>query len=292
MEESRNARQGLIAYLITASALAGLVTTALVVTGRPIETQFFLVALLMWAPGVASILVRIVRQEGFADVSFGLPRRGNRQELLVAWLWPLGVALVGYGTAWLAGVAHYEPPARLGSFPAIVQLPISIAISLTFATSVGSLFALGEELGWRGYMLTRMVTARWPRPILLSGLVWWAYHLPLILSGQYASGAYPALSAVLFGAGIIATSYVAARVRFKSGSIWPAVVLHASWNGVIQQTFDQFTRADRSQFWTGESGLLIVVALYLISLPLVAITCPVRRTPADDRAPTVRLLQL
>ena len=68
------------------------------------------------------------------------------------------------------------------------------------AQTIAAISATGEEIGWRGYMLTRLVDAKIPRPILVSGLIWWGWHAPLILSGQYASGPYPALSALLFGA--------------------------------------------------------------------------------------------
>jgi hypothetical protein len=42
--------------------------------------------------------------------------------------------------------------------------------------------AAGEEIGWRGYMLTRLVDAGIPRPVLASGLIWGLWHVPVVLA--------------------------------------------------------------------------------------------------------------
>ena len=77
----------------------------------------------------------------------------------------------------------------------------------------GTALALGEAVGWRGYMLTRLVDARLPRPVLLSGLIWATWHLPLVLSGQYAAGPYTVLSGVLF---ILVVNLSVGRNAFQS----------------------------------------------------------------------------
>ena len=68
---------------------------------------------------------------------------------------------------------------------------------LPFAVGMvdGLIFASGEEIGWRGYMLTRLIDAGVPRPVLTSGLIWGLWHVPLVLGGVYAAGPSPALSA-------------------------------------------------------------------------------------------------
>jgi membrane protease YdiL (CAAX protease family) len=95
----------------------------------------------------------------------------------------------------------------------------------------------------RGYMLTRLIDSSVPKPIFFSGLVWALWHVPLILSGQYASGSHPALSAVLFVGNVIGLGYVFAWLRLSSGSIWPCSWAHGVWNAVIQGPFDMSTTA-------------------------------------------------
>ena len=42
--------------------------------------------------------------------------------------------------------------------------------------------AFGEEVGWRGYMLPRLVIRmKIRRAVVLQGFIWWAWHLPLLV---------------------------------------------------------------------------------------------------------------
>ncbi|MFO0571924.1 MAG: hypothetical protein U0263_40240 [Polyangiaceae bacterium] len=158
------ARRGLAVYLGATVVLSGVVIQRLLASGAPIASQPWLVFALMWSPGVASLVTRAVLREGFADVSFRLPARGWRSELLLAWLWPLGVGCIAYGLAWATKLETFA--ARNHLFGASMSTPVafalSIAVSLTIATVFGAVFALGEELGWRGYMLTRLIDAGVP----------------------------------------------------------------------------------------------------------------------------------
>jgi membrane protease YdiL (CAAX protease family) len=158
-----------------------------------------------------------------------------------------------------------------------------LGLNLTIGTLVSSATAAGEEIGWRGYMLTRLIDAGLRRPVLASGLIWGAWHMPLILTGQYASSRMPALSAILFLLDILAFAYLAAKLRLESGSVWPAVLLHGSWNTLIQGVFDRST--DGSPFLLGESGILVVAFDILFVVLLVRGTWTVKRAPQDPPTP-------
>jgi membrane protease YdiL (CAAX protease family) len=283
------ARRGLAVYLAGVIFGSAICEGLLFRTGEPIEKHPLIVLALMWTPGLASIVARLALREGFKDVSFSLRGRHVRRMLLLGWTWPLAVGLVAYGLAWTSGLDGFAPPAmsKLGleHAGALTKLATSIGINLTLGTVVGAIAAEGEEIGWRGYMLTRLIDAGVPRPILVSGLIWASWHVPLIVSGQYAAGPHPALSAVLFVFCVTAAGYVAARVRLESGSVWPAVALHASWNALIQGTSDRFTRG--STIWTGESGILVVIVVVLFALAVVARPWPVRRSPDEEPGSTI-----
>ncbi len=91
--------------------------------------------------------------------------------------------------------------------------------------------------------------------------------MPLILSGQYATGPHSALSLFLFFVQIVASSYLIGYVRLKTGSIWPAVWAHALWNTVIQGVFDACTKGVSN--WVGESGMLTAIGALSLALLLV-----------------------
>jgi membrane protease YdiL (CAAX protease family) len=129
-------------------------------------------------------------------------------------------------------------------------------------------------------MLTRLADAGVPQPLLVSSLIWGAWHLPLVLSGQYAAGDDRALSATVFLVGVVGAGVVAGHLRLTTGSVWPAAVFHASWNAVIQGVFDASTRGGTT--WVGESGLLVAAVNLGLAAWLVRGRWPMRRAPGDE----------
>ena len=146
---------------------------------------------------------------------------------------------------------------------------VILAASATIGTLALTLTAAGEEIGWRGYMLTRLIDAGVPRPVLVSGLLWGLWHVPGTLTGVYATGPSPLLSAVLLMVTITSLGYVNGRMRLETGSVWPAIVVHAAWNSIIVGAFDSATTGAGAALWVGESGVLtaftLVVAAFLFS---------------------------
>jgi membrane protease YdiL (CAAX protease family) len=155
---------------------------------------------------------------------------------------------------------------------------IMLAVSTFISVFPNSLFAAGQEIGWRGYMLTRLIDAGMPRPILASGLIWGLWHVPLVLAGLYAAGSSPVLSAVLIMVTATSFSYLLARMRLETGSIWPAIVLHGAWNSIIQTAFDPATAAGAT-LWVGESGILTALALVAAAIIFSRGRWTIRRVP-------------
>jgi membrane protease YdiL (CAAX protease family) len=68
---------------------------------------------------------------------------------------------------------------------------------------------------------------------------------------------------------IIATGAMAAWLRLKSGSVWPAVMLHACHNAVIQWLFDSMTvETGRAAWFAGEFGVALAVISILVVIPI------------------------
>ena len=108
------------------------------------------------------------------------------------------------------------------------------------------------------------------------------------MSGQYASGPYPALSACVFLLNITALAYLAARLRLESGSVWPAIVVHAAWNAIIQGVFGASTQG--KSVWVGESGILVVLVNLVVVAMLVRGSWTVKRKPGETDPVVIRAL--
>lgn len=286
------ARRGLAIYFSVVVVLSAVLEYRVLSTREPIQKHPGLIFLLMWSPAAASVIARIAMREGFRDVSFRLGGRQGVRALIIAWFYPLLVGFAAYTTAWGARVARFAPPPlaslSLDRSPDWQRFSVLLVLTLTLATLVSILSAAGEEIGWRGYMLTRLIDAGAPRPVLLSGVIWACWHLPLILSGQYASSQKPVLSAGLFLIDVVAFAYLAARLRLDSGSVWPAIVIHASWNAIIQGVFDASTVG--GELWIGESGILNCVANVVLVALLVRGAWQPKRSPDEPYPQIVRAL--
>jgi membrane protease YdiL (CAAX protease family) len=203
--------------------------------------------------------------------------------VLLAWVYPIVVGLVAYGVAWATHLAQFQAPlsprSHLYVGSATPNLLASLLVSATLGTVLSCLSAFGEEVGWRGYMLTRLVTAGVPKPVFASGLIWALWHVPLILSGQYAAGSRPWLSATLFVIGVIAEGYLAAFLRLRCGSVWPTVVMHGAWNAIIQGTFDRATSG--TPLSVGESGWLTVMVSISFMLAVTRGVWTLQRRPGE-----------
>lgn len=286
MTVRERARRGLFVYFAFVLVGSGLCEGAMIAKGGLISDHLALAVANMWVPGLACIFARVWLKEGFDDVSFGFAGRYGPRMLALGWLAPVVIAAVAYGIAWGAHLETFAAPVSanplVASRPVVLRFALSLVLNVSLGTVVSAISAGGEELGWRGFMLTRLVDAQVPHPVVVSGLIWSAWHLPLIASGLYAAGPHPLLSCALFAVSTTAGGLIVARVRLESGSIWPAIAFHSSWNAVLQGTFDHFTlggnEARTTTIWTGESGILVVVTSVVVAALVAWKSWPARHT--------------
>jgi membrane protease YdiL (CAAX protease family) len=269
------ARRGLGIYFAVVVLLTGALDAAILALG--VDDLALLTALV---PATAAVVARLALREGVADVSFRVGGRRGWAAILLAPLFPGAVGLVAYGVAWATGLVPFAPPpaGAVTTKVALILLPSLVLNS-------------GEEIGWRGYMLTRLIDAGVPRPILASGLIWGLWHAPLVWGGVIPRGPSPALSTVVLVVMATAVGLVIARVRLETGSVWAAVALHLAWNTVIQEVFDPLAGLTAgtgagARLWVGETGLLTALVAVAAAVVCSRGRWTVRRRPPErDRAP-------
>ncbi|MBJ6360717.1 type II CAAX prenyl endopeptidase Rce1 family protein [Paenibacillus sp. GCM10012307] len=253
-ERIRSARRGLLVFFAMVIPLSILCYAML--TKYPI-----FVLLLMWAPGLSSIIARVALREGISDISLRLGGRRSLKTLPFVLLFPVVIGLIAYGLAWSTGLVQFATPDAFFKASPIAMFTVILLMQMVVGTAIGVISSAGEELGWRGYMTTRLIDARVPYPMLTGGIIWGVWHLPVMFIGSYASGPYPVLSVIFFMISVVSFGYIIGRIRLTTGSLWPAILLHASWNAVTQDVFDAFSHGDKALLWVGESGILVALAL-------------------------------
>jgi uncharacterized protein len=279
----RRARRGLgiyFAILLPLTILIQAVIISLDLDGgaNGMVAWLVLISALMFVPTISSVAARLILREGFGDVSFRFGGRRGRNVILLSLVFPVAVGIIAYGVGWATGLVGLRvPPVGWGGW--VVAIAVLSVLNVVLVS--------GEEIGWRGYMLTRLVDAGVPRPVLASGVIWGAWHIPLVLWAGFSDGPSPLLSAVLLMFTTVSLGYVLARVRLETGSVWSAVALHAAWNVIIQAGFDPATTGATRAMWVGELGiftaLVLVVAAAILSRGRWAY---IRALPAGEKSST------
>jgi membrane protease YdiL (CAAX protease family) len=266
------ARRGLGLFLALIVVFETACLILLSATGSPL-----FIYVLMWSVALASVIARSVMREGFGDVSFRWGGWSSVRWSVVGVVFPLVVGVLAFGTAWLTGLAPFAPPA--GGFWA------SLVMALTLGLVMNVVWATGEEIGWRGFMLTRLIDAGVPRPVLVHSVIWGLWHTPLIFAGFiYSEHPVTIVAVLLFMLSVIPMGFVLARIRLATGSVWPGVVAHGAYNSVIQAAFwpAAAVGGPSAAVWVGmEAGILTAIALVIVGFVVCAGTWTYRRSPDE-----------
>ena len=197
-------------------------------------------AALMWPPALGAFVARRWVERGRGpDLGW---RRGPWRYLLIGWLSPILLALAAMlaslplypiDFALTATRATVEASGRPLPLPLETLVAIQVVAALTIAVPINAVFALGEELGWRGYLLPRLVALLGPWPGLLAhGAIWGFWHAPLIVLISYNYPGHPYLGVPWFTIFGVLFGIWLGWLRLASDSVWPATVGHAALNAV------------------------------------------------------------
>jgi len=223
---------------------------------------------------VLTVAVAVPRGERRAVwTGVGLGRLGGRG-LVVAVLGPAVIIGLSFGVAAALGVVRFS--ALEGGVGAdMAKLALTIAV---FAVVF-----LGEEIGWRGYLLFRLAeVTSGRRAALLTGAFHAAFHLPLLLlttTYQSAGSRWVVVPTVMVTLTLAGVWY--GWLRLWSGSIWPVSLSHSAFNNIVETVGGAAiaTSPVTMAYVTTETGLatmgiMVVVAGYLLT----------HRAPDFDRA--------
>jgi len=203
---------------------------------------------LMWSPGVSALVTRLVFQRNLRGQGW---RPGSIRWLALAYVLPLGYAGVAYTLVWLTGLGSVD----------LSRFRMSVATFLVLGSLQSLLSATGEELGWRGFLVPTLArTMSFTRTALVSGAIWAGWHVPLIVFADYNAGAPTWYSVLCFVVMVLGISFPFAWLRLRSGSFWPAAILHATHNLFVQAFFDRVTVDTGPTEWlTSEFGAALAL---------------------------------
>ncbi len=249
-------------WLYLALVVAGsAVLDVLIVRGGGMNNPqgFALIPALMWTPGLAAMLTKLIATRSLAGLGWWPKRPLN---LFVGWLLPIIYGGIPFAIAGLVGA---------GTFHILGWNELPLPLVMVFGTIASLLTATGEEIGWRGFLVPALAERHgfWAVSMITGG-IWLLYHLPLILFAGYAGAGTPLwFSVTCFTALILVFNPLFTALALRSQSFWPTALAHASHNFFIQSVFTQMVVANATTPWlTGEFGWITplsaaaVVAVY------------------------------
>ena len=253
---------------------------ALLIERIGLEPGFLLFALWMSTPALATlVMLLVITRDGYSRdgwASLGVHRFG-----LNVWWIAFGVTLV-LGVAvtslvWATPLASITVP-KYGLLGTVIDF---FFVLVVFTPT----FILSEEIGMRGYLLPKLLGLGTNRALLLVGLIWGLWHLPLFyLTSLFPTG-NPLIFVPLVIATIVAASFLFGYFRIATGSVWPGAVAHAVHNSLVD-TLGALTATSSpvlvSLYLVGDNGILIVLSTALAALWVRRILTP--RTRRGDAA--------
>ena len=244
------------AAIFTVLVLLMALAVALYVRALDIISEF-VAAWYMFTPTLAVlIMLLIVTRDGYSKEGWktlGLHRLGLKA-WWIAILAPVLVGVLATAIVWATPLAAFVMPDNAGSqiLNFFIQL---VVVTLTLS--------LGEELGWRGYLLPQLLSMGRSPAMILVGLVWAAWHMPLIfLTPLYHASCNRLIVVSLFVVTIVAASFFFGYLRLWTGSVWTASLAHTAHNAAWA-ILGAFTLTSNpvviNEYLVGDNGILILV---------------------------------
>lgn len=246
-------------------------------------------SLAMWGPGIAAIVTTLaVLKKPFS--SLRLNSLGPKRYYLWAWLLPIALTFIGGSFTLLFGIARLDlnftmvraamESAPGGSaVPADVVVAIQAALAVTLAPFVNMLFTMGEELGWRGFLLPQLMPLGQWKAILWSGFIWGVWHAPVILQGHNYPG-YPIPGVFMMIVFCMLLGIIISWMYLNTKSPWAAALAHGSVNAVAGLPVMFFAQG----FDMALGGTLASPTAWIGMVLFIAWLMQTKRLPVKDQA--------
>lgn len=239
-------RKRLILYIVIAFVTAWVIFLLIPFFGITYGAglSVVIVAAAMFAPALANVLTRAITKEGFQDMYLRPRFKGQIKWYLLLYFGPTILLALSAVLYFLIFPHQFDP--GLTTFRSLTSTGNTIGLSAATLVLISALQVLligpviniiptlGEELGWRGYLLPKLRLFFSDRSALvLTGIIWGLWHLPVIVMGHNYGTDYPGypflgiLAMVVF---CVSLGIIEGYTFIKMKSVIPAAMIHSLVN--------------------------------------------------------------
>jgi hypothetical protein len=181
----------------------------------------------MFGPLLAALIMRLF-----------VSREGVKRTLGFMRPWRYYAVAVAAPALFIASVIVVAHVSGLGRFRPSHPLGLAVPTVLFIGGAVGLPLTLGEEYGWRGYLLPRLLPLGEVRATLILAIVWAMWHVPILLIGLNYPDQRLVMVLPVFALTVVLLAFPFTWMYLESrSSVMAVAVMHS----VLNATGDTFT---------------------------------------------------
>jgi membrane protease YdiL (CAAX protease family) len=239
-------KRRLIIFIILTISIAWIIFLQVPVWGLKYGSgnSVLIVAAAMFAPALSNILTRLITREGFQNMCLKPHIKKYWKDYILLYFGPTVLLLLSGGFYFLIFPGSFDrsfsylnkiaaASSNSGMIP-VRLIQIQFLIFILIGPIVNIIPTLGEELGWRGYLLPKLRGLFSDRMALVfTGIIWGFWHTPVIVMGhnygtEYAG--YPWLGILAMIVFCVALGIIEGYFAMKMESVIPAAMIHSTVN--------------------------------------------------------------
>lgn len=245
-QEKLVAKKRLIIFIALAIVIAWIVFLLIPICGLTYGSGLAVVIAMaaMFVPALSSVLTRLITKEGFGNMYLRPHFKGHVRDYLLVYFVPTVLLFLSGTIYFLIFPGSFDPEltalkgvVALGGnqgLTASTLLIVQVLIFVVIGPIVNIIPTMGEELGWRGYLLPKLRMFLSDRAALIvTGAIWGIWHLPIIVMGHnYGTGywGYPWLGILAMIVFCVVLGTIEGYISIKLQSAIPAAMIHSTVN--------------------------------------------------------------
>ena len=243
---NNNTKRRILYFTILAIVIGWLIALSIPALGLYYgdKTSAIILAIMMFSPMISSVLTRVITKEGFKKMYLKPNFKGNIKNYIIVFF-GISILLLLSGILYfiifpnildtnLTQINLMLKMSGIEGLTAKKYIVISVLQIIFIGPIVNIVPTLGEEIGWRGYLLPKLREIYSDRiALVITGIIWGMWHLPVIVMGHnygtdYIGYPYLGILAMIFFCVVL--GIIMGYATIKIDSVIPAAMIHSTIN--------------------------------------------------------------
>lgn len=216
-----NIRDEVLLYIVSNLLIVSILALLIIKRNDSVRN---IILLIMFVPSITAIIFQKINNISIKQFLIQSIKDTNSKSIIFAVTYPLLFILASAAISLATG---------LGTLNSSKLLNLNRFINFAFNLVLTMLPAIGEEYGWRGYLLPRLIKIQGKVKATISlSIVWVLYHIPVICIIAWMGAGNPAISLLVQAFSLFVLAFSFSYCYYISNSIIAVTIMHAFWNSI------------------------------------------------------------